>query len=75
MRSSSSHAIALGVALVSAVAIHSSATPRELPPGIWTMIPANNVVLLGKLSDPRLAEASGIAPSKAKPGLFWTIDD
>lgn len=39
------------------------------------MIPPDNVVLLGKLSDPRLAEASGVAPSQANPGLYWTIDD
>lgn len=67
--------IALAIGLVSAAAIHSSATPRQLPPGVWTMIPPTNVVLLGKLTDSRLAEASGAALSPTNPGLIWTIGD
>lgn len=39
------------------------------------MIPPTNVALIGKMTDPRLAEASGAAPSRANPGLIWTIGD
>lgn len=66
---------AAAVLLGTAVAIHSSATPPGLPPGIWTMIAPTNVVIRGKLIDPRLAEASGAAPSRENPQLIWTIGD
>jgi hypothetical protein len=62
------------VAVPVVASVRAKSTP-ELPPGVWTMIPPSNVVLVGKLSDPRLAEASGAALSRANPGLIWTIDD
>ncbi|MES2304778.1 MAG: hypothetical protein V4558_04695 [Gemmatimonadota bacterium] len=66
---------AITLTLGCAVAIYSSATPPTADPGSWTMVPPVNVILIGKLSDPRLGEASGAALSVANPGLFWTIDD
>jgi hypothetical protein len=43
-------------------------------PGWRTIAPAT-FTLTGQMSDRRLSEASGAAPSKANPGLFWTIGD
>ena len=62
-------------ALTLAISVRSSATSTRRGPGVWTMIPPSNVVLAGKLSDPRLAEVSGAAVSHANPGLIWTIND
>ena len=41
----------------------------------WRTVAPSSFVLTGHLSDRRLAEASGAAPSQANPGLFWTIGD
>lgn len=67
--------VTVAVLMGSALAIHSSATPRQLPPGVWTMIPPTKLALVGTLTDRRLAEASGAAASRTNPGLIWTIGD
>lgn len=65
----------LTLVAVPVVAKVRSNAATALSPGVWTMIPPSNVVLVGKMSDPRLAESSGAALSRANPGLIWTIDD
>jgi hypothetical protein len=41
----------------------------------WRIAAPRSVMVVGRLEDPRLAEASGAAASRANPGLFWTIGD
>ncbi len=41
----------------------------------WHLFPPDTLFLTGRLVDPRLAEASGAAPSVANPGIIWTIGD
>lgn len=55
--------------------LRSTPSAGALDPGGWTMIAPSAVVVTGRLSHPRLAEASGAAVSAANPGLIWTIDD
>jgi hypothetical protein len=51
-----------------------TAQRRDAPTGWRTTTPAT-FTLTGQMSDRRLSEASGAAPSQANPGLFWTIGD
>ncbi len=41
----------------------------------WRLGAPDTLTLTGHLTDRRLAEASGAAPSQANPGLIWTIGD
>ncbi len=63
------------IGLLAVATLRSSATATTLSPGGWMMIPPSHVSITGKLSDRRLAEASGAAASRANPGVIWTIED
>jgi hypothetical protein len=63
------------VAMAVAASVSFSAPPAQVSNGEWTMIAATNVLNSGALKDPRLAEASGAALSRANPGVIWTIGD
>lgn len=53
------------------------APAAEVPPldGGWVMIPPTALRQSGTLAHPRLAEASGAAVSRQRPGVLWTIND
>lgn len=46
---------------------------RKLPPP--QPHPSRTYALLANLSDPRIAESSGLAASRRAPGVFWTQND
>jgi hypothetical protein len=48
-------------------------SPPQVPSlGIHQAVPRQ---VVGRVTDPRLAEASGLAASAAHPGLWWTVND
>lgn len=53
------------------------APAAEVPPidGGWTMIRPATLRQSGTLAHPRLAEASGAAVTRQRPGVLWTIND
>lgn len=62
-------------AVAVAANVSFSAAPAQVGSGGWKMIAPANVLNSGTLKDPRLAEASGAALSRANPDLIWTIGD
>lgn len=77
MTSRARWATALTAAALFGVATTLRSTPAKsaLDPGIWKLIPPTAVTVTGRMTDPRLGEASGAALSSANPGLIWTIED
>jgi hypothetical protein len=62
---------------VAALAMLPFALPAQqssAAPG-WRTSPPSGFTLTGQFRDRRLNEASGAAPSRSNPGLFWTIGD
>lgn len=55
------------------LASRSSATPLE--ESVWSWIRPQQLELVGRLSQKRLAEASGVAASRTNPGIFWVVAD
>lgn len=66
-----------GVAVALAATTFASVVPElaAQAPHQWSTTRPSTVRLLAHTTDPRLAEASGAALSKANPGLIWTIGD
>lgn len=50
-------------------------TAAQARPDGWKLVPPDALIVTGRLVDRSLAEASGAAPSRANPGLIWTIGD
>ncbi len=67
--------LALHAVLVAAAIGPVSGAAAQLPEGGWRLVPPDRLVATGRLTDRRLAEASGAAPSAANPGLIWTMGD
>jgi hypothetical protein len=59
--------------LLAAACDASRRTPLSDEP--WTPGPPQSVRLTGQFADPRLTESSGVAVSRAHPGILWTQND
>lgn len=71
-----SRSAAVGRAL--AVVLASGAftqLPGQARAGDWAWAPPTEWRQTGRLSHPRLAEVSGVAPSRTQLGVFWVIND
>jgi hypothetical protein len=64
-------ALAAGALLL--LAAMPSSAQRTTP--TWTPVPPQAARRTGVTSDAHLREASGAAPSKANPGIIWTVQD
>ena len=62
-------------ALLGVLAAHAPPASGQQGAPAWREVHPTSLHVVGSTSDRRLAEASGLAPSSANPGLFWTIGD